>query len=41
MFNIYLYFQISIIVTFIVPEWLILKKKLRDSKTKLEAHLFS
>ena len=40
MFNTYLYFQISIIVTIIVPEELLLKKKLSDSKTKLEA-LFS
>ena len=41
MFNIYLYFQISIIVTMYVPVWLLLKKKRNDSKTKLEAHFFS
>ena len=40
MFNTCLYFQISIIVTIFVPKWLLLKKKLSDSKTKLEA-LFS
>ena len=40
MFNSYRYFQISIISTIIVPEWLLLKKSLSDSKTKLES-LFS
>ena len=40
MFNIYLYFQISIIVTMHVPVWLLLKKKCTDSKTKLEALFF-
>ena len=40
MFNIYLYFQISIIATMHVPVWLLLKKKCTDSKTKLEALFF-
>ena len=41
MFNSYLYVQISIISTIILPEWLLLKKKLRYSKTKLEAFFSS
>ena len=40
MVNSYLYVQISIISTISVPEWLLLKKKLSDSKRRLEA-LFS
>ena len=34
-------FRYQYFVNIIVPEWLILKKKLSDSKPKLEAHLFS
>ena len=35
-----LLFSVPIIITNIVPEWLLSKNKLRDSKTKLES-LFS
>ena len=41
MLNIHIYSQISIIVTMLVPEWLLLKKKYSDSKTKLKALFFS
>ena len=41
MLNIPLYSQISIILTMFLPEWLLLKKKCSDSKTKLKALFFS
>ena len=41
MLNIHLYSQISIIVTMLVPELLLLKGERSDSKTKLKALFFS
>ena len=41
MFNIYLYFQISINVTMLFPVWPLLKNKCSDSKTKFEVLFFS